>query len=195
MKGLPAFIVRLRNRMPRIAMVLWAVFLIAAGPAAAARLFSQDITDDEIKAALMFKFPVYVRWPDDAETHLIDEFKCCVLGNDRLADLMSGFNGKTLMDKTIRVRRISDIASLEDCRMLFIGSPGGGALCKVLRAVRGKPILTVGDGEGFAENGVIINFIVVDGSVRFEINPEAAKRAGLDISSKLLRLAEIVADG
>jgi hypothetical protein len=58
--------------------------------------------------------------------------------------------------------------------------------------LEGSYILTIGDTEGFGEKGVMINFIIRDNKVRFEINPEAARRAGLTISSKLLSLATIV---
>jgi hypothetical protein len=138
----------------------------------------------------MFKFPIYVRWPDKAKA----DFTCCVLENDRIADLMSDFEGETLMGKTIRVERVSGIESIEKCQMLFIGTPGKKTLSDILQAIGTKPILTIGDSKGFAENGGIINFILTDGSVRFEINPQAGERAGLKISSKLLQLATIVED-
>lgn len=153
--------------------------------------FSQDVTDDEIKAALMFKFPVYVRWPEGA---MNENFECCILGNGPISDLLSEFDGEKLMEKRIRVRQLSDISESDGCHILFITSSEKKNFLTILKTVKGKPVLTVGDMKGFAQNGGIINFIRKKNSVRFEINPEAGKRAGLTISSKLLRLAEIVED-
>ena len=174
--------------------ILLTINFIFMGIAAIPESFSQDITDDEIKAALVFKFPVYVRWPGGAMNAKIDYFEFRVMGNCRLSDLLSQFDGENVMGKTIRVKRLSNIEALGNCHMLFISSSEKSNLPAIFKAIKGKPILTVGDMKGFARNGGIINFILKKDSVHFEIDPESGKRAGLKISSKLLRLAKIVKD-
>ena len=174
--------------------ILLIINFIFIGIAAIPESFSQDITDDEIKAALVFKFPVYVRWPGGAMNAKIDHFEFCVMGNCRLSDLLSQFDGEKVMGKTIRIKRLSNIEALGNCHMLFISSSEKNNLPAIFKAIKGKPVLTVGDMKGFALNGGVINFTRKKDSVHFEINPKAGKRAGLKISSKLLRLAKIVGD-
>jgi YfiR/HmsC-like len=79
--------------------------------------------------------------------------------------------------------------------VLFVSKSEAGRLRQILAALQGTSILTVGETEAFARQGGMINFITVDKKVRYEINVAAAKRANLDISSKLLRLAKIVGSG
>jgi len=172
--------------------ILFLIFTIVfSGIGTASSSFSQQATEAEIKAALAFKFPVYVRWPDDTPQKNSDVFKCCILGHSPLADLLMHFDGETVMDKTIRVQRLTTIEAIETCHMLFVGDSEKKSLPKIWKAIKGKPILTLGDMKGFAQAGGIINFIRRENSVHFEINPNAGKKAGLEISSKLLRLAEI----
>ncbi|MDM8525684.1 YfiR family protein [Desulfococcaceae bacterium HSG8] len=173
-----------------ILMLLTTSFILAS--AAISGSFSKDIPENEIKAALIFKFPVYVRWPDSVMNDKTGNFECCVLGNDPVSSLLTQFNGKKMMEQTIRIRQLSNIREIDDCHMLFISSPEKKNLLMIFKAIKGKPILTVGHMKKFTQNGGIINFIRQEDSVRFEINPKAAEQAGLKISSKLLRLAEIV---
>jgi len=76
--------------------------------------------------------------------------------------------------------------------LLFIGETERPNLQGLLRHLEGRPVLTVGDGQGFGSSGVILNFYVSDKRIRFEANTTAAARAGLQLSSHLLRLARIV---
>jgi hypothetical protein len=82
-----------------------------------------------------------------------------------------------------------------DSQVLFVSKSEKGRVRHILATLQGKSILTVGDTEAFARQGGMINFITVGNKVRYEINVEAARRANLDISSKLLRLAKIVGSG
>ncbi len=156
---------------------------------------SQQVTENEIKAALAFKFPIYVSWPEIAWNGKGESFQCCILGESPLTDLLMQFEGQTLGERRIRVERLSDIDATGECNMLFIGQLEGVGLPEIWRAIEGRPILTLGDQDGFAERGGIINFIRKKDSIHFEINPAAGKRAGLEISSKLLRLARIIEEG
>ncbi len=176
------------------AAVLLTINVVFMGIAAIPESFSQEVADDEIKAALVFRFPVYVRWPDAILNDKVKTFECRILGKGRLSELLGHFDGEKIMGKTIHVKRISTIEALEGCHMLFIASSEDKNLMSFLKAIEGKPILTVGDMKGFAQKGGVINFIRKKDSVHFEINREAGNRAGLNISSKLLRLAKIVKD-
>lgn len=82
--------------------------------------------------------------------------------------------------------------NLRECSVLFISASDSGNLSQILEGIKGAPVLTVGDTEGYAGRGVVVNFFLEDNKVRFEINVEASRLAGLTISSQLLKLARIV---
>ncbi len=92
----------------------------------------------------------------------------------------------------LQVKRVKSTQNLKDCNILFITSSEKHNLSHLIDALGGSSILTVGDTEGYAEQGVIINLYIENNKVRFEINTEAAKRANLKLSSGLLKLAKIV---
>jgi len=101
---------------------------------------------------------------------------------------------KTVGNKKIAVRRFESPGDCAPCHVLFVSSSEAERLDGVIAKTKGAHTLVVGDTEGFARRGVAINFFIERNKVRFEINPAAARRAGLKISSKLLRLARIVTD-
>jgi hypothetical protein len=90
------------------------------------------------------------------------------------------------------VRRIDDLAGVAWCRIVFITRFAEMEPEVVINSLGATSILTVGETAGFAANGGMVNFTGEQSRVRFEINEAAARRAGLKISSKLLRLAELV---
>ena len=92
------------------------------------------------------------------------------------------------------VRRVEDLACVTWCRIVFITKSAEMEPELVVNSLGAASILTVGETAGFAANGGMVNFTNDQSKVRFEINQGAARRAGLKISSKLLRLAELVED-
>ena len=102
--------------------------------------------------------------------------------------------GKTVDGRALTVRRLKGPEEGTGCQIVFVGAHEMSLLPALLREIRGSAILTVGDTEKFSRQGGMVNFVVQDNRVRFEINADAAQRAGLKISSKLLQLATIVQD-
>jgi hypothetical protein len=138
-----------------------------------------------VKAAYLFNFTKFVEWPSSALPESAP-LTICVAGENPfgpvLADTIRGeiVNGRQLV---ARVARRSD----HTCHVLFV--PRGVEPAPYLRTGRVAPQLTVGESADFLRQGGIINFVLEDGRVRFEINQDAAARARLRISSRLLRLA------
>lgn len=145
----------------------------------------------EVKAAFIHNFAQFVVWPPDEQDSSIS-MRLCILGADPFGNALNILSGKRVDDKAWDVRVISTAAEARDCRVLFIAASESRRLQQILAEFDSKAVLTVGDGEGFAERGVIINFYMENRKVRFEINLDAASRAGLKISSQLLKLARIV---
>jgi hypothetical protein len=149
-----------------------------------------DIEAARVKAAILAKLPEFIDWPSQAVQGR-STFDVCVaqpdpFGKD-LTDLVAG----AIEEHPAAVRVVAHDADADLCQVLFIppARSGGRAL---LARVAAKPVLTVGDAPSFLNDGGIINFRIVDGRVRFEVNVDAAQRAGLRISSQLLRLAVAV---
>jgi hypothetical protein len=154
---------------------------------------AQDVTDADIKAILFFKFSGYVKWPPEITINNSKTIECCVMGTGHLSQLLLNYDAKQMMNRTVHSTQVSNPDTLTGCHILFVSSSEKKKQSQIFKAISGKPILTVGDFKGFSKNGGgIINFIRKKDTVHFEINPENAKRAGLKISSKLLRLSKIV---
>ena len=142
----------------------------------------------EVKAAFLYNFVKFVHWPA-ATFEAADELVLCVFGDALQGALERVAAGKKAQDKRLSIRTISDPHDAENCHVLFISSAHEADLGSILESIRGRPVLTVGEIERFALRGGIIGVFVSEHRVRFEINADNADRAGLQISSQLLKLA------
>jgi hypothetical protein len=140
-----------------------------------------------VKAAYLLNFAKLVEWPAAAFAGG-DSLIIGVVGRDAVGDELARANASA-NGRRIEVRRIS-AGEAAQCHLVF--APAGSE--SVIGAVAGKPVLTVGDGEGFARRGGALGFVKEGGTVKFEANPKAAARNGLTVSSKLLRVARGVID-
>jgi hypothetical protein len=145
-----------------------------------------------IKAAYLFNFVKFVDWPAQALPENSPTITIGVLGEDPLTAALSPLNGKSVRGKTLIVRHYSDTAALGNVQILFIGASERARVGQDLRSLRNTNILTVGGMAGFVQSGGMINFTNESNHVRFEVNPAAAERAGLRMSSQLLKVGRIV---
>lgn len=176
-----------------LAVAAVVILSLAAGSAGADGPLA---TEYAVKAAFLYNFAKFVEWPADAFRGPRDPMTLCVLGENPLAgEIEQTVGGKTAMGRQIVVRRFTKLAGLDECRILFVSSSEETRFAQVLAAVGGRAVLTVGEEEGFARAGGIITFVVRQNRVRFQIDRGAAARAGLNISSRLLELAEAVTGG
>ena len=150
-------------------------------------------SEDQIKAAFLFNFARYVEWPDSAFSGPSAPVRICMAGADDFATIVSqAVGGKSVGDRAVDVVSGIGLADASACHILYVGAGLDGDASAVASSVSGGNVFTVADREGFAKTGGIANFMRADNKVRFEINPGAAKQAGLKISSRLLRLAKVV---
>lgn len=147
-----------------------------------------------IKAAFVYQFPQFVEWPAAAWQDAPAVQLCIVEPNPFGTELEQLVRGDTLHGRPFAVRYIAGAEDLPGCHLLFIQS-GADATPALLKATAARPILTVGEWEGFLEQGGMIVLRVVDRRVRFEVNRTSAEKAGLRISSQLLSLALAVHGG
>ena len=144
-----------------------------------------------VKAAYLFNFAKFVEWPVDAFKRPEDPIAICVLGQNPFGSALEDVvRGKTVANRTFAVRGISNAQQASNCQIVFVSASERKHFRFLLDGLKERSILTVGEGDDFTANGGIINFKLKDARVRIEIDPGAAGRAGLRISSKLLSLAE-----
>jgi len=161
---------------------------ILAGPARASSV------EYRVKAAFLYNFTKFVEWPANDEKKG-KPFRIGILGKDRFGGEMEALAGKAVNDRFLEIQRFlgwEDRAA--QCDILFISSSEEKNLPEILRRLNKAPILTVGDTDGYAARGVMINFFMEANKVRFEINLKPARHVGLKISSRLLKLA-VIFDG
>jgi hypothetical protein len=155
--------------------------------------FAEPSSEYLVKAAFLFNFAKFVKWPESDFPATSNAFIVCVLG-DAAPAIDETIGGKTIRDKRIVVQHLAGLENAKRCQILFVSGSASAESAKILRPLDGESVLTVGEMNQFAERGGIVNFKTEDNRVRFEINPEAAARAGLELSSQLLKLAVIVRD-
>jgi hypothetical protein len=169
--------------------------LVAPLPARAAGAASGDATEFELKAAFLLSFAVYTTWPDDTFPKAETPFVIGVVGVDPFgAKLDATMKDKKVGTHPIVVERYATAEKIGKPHLLYAGSHDDDKLAAVRIACRAKAILLVGDSPGFCAKGGVVNFFMASSKIRFEINPAAAKRAGLLLSSQMLKLAKIVED-
>ncbi|NNJ99490.1 MAG: YfiR family protein [Desulfatitalea sp.] len=154
------------------------------------------VSEYRIKAAFVYNFAKFVEWPTDPlpSPSPPAPFVIGILGKDPFGTEIEVLEGKRLRNRNLMIIRSDTIEELMNADVLFISASIKGRLTQVLERLNHRPVLTVSDTPGFAQGGVMINLYTQANKIRFEINPRVAERAGLKISSHLLRLARIVAE-
>lgn len=166
--------------------------LLLAGTASAAAPFSET----QVKAVYLFNFGQFVEWPADAFASADAPFVIGIVGKDPFdGTLERVVQGESLGAHPIEVRRFESAEEVKHCNILFIGREEAAKLPATVAALRGRSILTVTDVAGGERDGAMIVLVTENNRIRMRINPGAAKASRLQISSKLLRPAEIVGDG
>ncbi len=179
----------------RFRALLGRVLAVLAGSSIALANPSDPALEHQVKAECIERFTRFVDWPPDLLRSSDTAFVVCTLGEGPLGAQLERVvvaRGK-LKDHPARTRRLVRNEAADGCHILYISPTERDSLGKVVEQTRGKPILSVSDTPGFAQQGVIINLFLDESSrVRFEINSEAARASGLRISAKLMSLARLV---
>jgi hypothetical protein len=149
---------------------------------------TQDVTEPALKAAFIYNFARFTTWPADLPA--TDSFVICVLGDTAVGDALTrAVAGRQLMERPISITPVNTAAPKRACRILYVAGMPVRQAAEVVGELRDVPVLTISNIEGFASNGGMTQFFFESGQLRFRIHHESAKRAGLQISSKLLIMA------
>lgn len=175
-----------------LAAAALAACLCAVQLAAFAQPPALTASEYSVKAAYLYKFPAYVQWPEGRFETPDAPLTIGVFGTPELAEeLLAITAGRRIDDRPIRVRRVTADDALGGIDVLFVGREEASRMERVAAAAEEESILTVTDAEP-GPPGAVINFVAVDGRVRFEVFLDAAERRGLRLSSGLLSVAERV---
>lgn len=145
----------------------------------------------EVKATILYKAARFITWPDDAFEPGVDTISLCVLGPDPVARAISALDGQMLAGRRLVTRQLSEIVvAPRACHILFASRALG--IEAGLARIRMLPVLTAGDFAGFAERGGMLGMKISENKVRFEVNLQALRTSGLDVSPQLLQLSTVV---
>lgn len=162
---------------------------------------AQQVDEDrvrKVKAAYLYNFTKFVRWPARAFKDLDDPVIIGILGSDPFGRVLDkSVAGKSVGGRRVVIRRFRsintvDVAELRRCHILYISPLVSNRLPAIFAWLKGSNVLTVGDGSAFAERGGAIGFAIEKGKIVFYANRKAAKQAGLKLSAQLLKLAKLV---
>lgn len=172
--------------------VIWAIclFVLSLWPAPGSG-FAAETDEYTLKLAFIYNFAKFVEWPDpDPKAPIV----FCILGDDPFGHRIVNIEERMVGERKILVRRNPGPEAVRQCHILFISSSEKQRLEQSLRELKGLSILTISDIPDFTRAGGMIGFKVSNDRIRFQVNLASARSSRLEISSKLLKLAESVRD-
>jgi hypothetical protein len=179
--------------MKRSLFIAWGALLLFCRGVAPAADAQPSMSEYQVKALFLLNFARYVEWPAPAGSATNSPFSIGVYGQDKFGqDLRNAIAEKTVGGRTIVIRQIDNADDAGKCSILFISDSEQKHLLEILAQVKDRPVLTVGESKDFLQQGGAINFTSKQGKIRLEINLDAARQAHLQISSRLLKVADTV---
>jgi hypothetical protein len=200
----------LRIREYNLVVLALVLFIAAVAPKTMAAPTSTQ--EYQVKAAFLYNFLQFVDWPEGKFADDNKPITIGIIGKDPFRGAFEPVKDKKVKDRNVVIKRFKgfkalkesgakdkakfdkEIKALTSCHLLFICSSEKENLKEIINLVEDQAILTVGEVEGFLESGGIINCLVEENKIHFEINTAAAERAKLGIRSQLLRLAKRIVE-
>jgi len=173
-------------------LLVLALFLSGLQPLPASTAGSEY----ELKAAFLFYFVKFVEWPATAFADHSTPLVLGVIGQDPFGSAFDALDGKTVKNRTLKIKRLTAAETQCGCHVLFISPSESGRAAEIAKALDTAPVLTVGDNlTDIHQQGVMVNFLLVENKIRLEINVGATQRAKISISSQVLQMAKVVGEG
>ncbi len=163
----------------RPVILVASLLALASGPAGA------QVAEYRLKAAFLYNFAAFTDWPADTPATL----QMCIHGRDPFGEDVVQVQGKQIGGRTLSVRHTSSLEGLRSCQLVYVSRGEIENMPRILEALRGRAVLTVADSPYALDQGVGINMETRQGKVSFQVNLAAIRQGGLNLSSKLLRLA------
>lgn len=186
-----------RSRLQRGfgAVLLFVAGMVCLGTASASRGASPAADEYAIKAALVLNFARFATWPEHVFARPQSPVNFCILGDEFLAGSFAALEAKTIGQRPVKVSIANRLKDPDACHLIFISGADRQGLSRVLAAIADRPVLTIGEMTTFTALGGMINLMTIDGRLKFSVNSANTRRAGLMLSSRVLKLADTVEDG
>ena len=153
-------------------------------------LLAQERPTHEIHAAMLYNFIKYIQWPNESEA---GEFVVGVIGDEEVfTTLKAWYDGKPKGSKKYVIKKLASAAEAGDCQVVYVGKSKNKAFDDIKGSIAGKSVLTITDGNGMGQKGSCINFKVIDGKLKFELNQGVVTGANLKVSGQLSSMAIVI---
>jgi hypothetical protein len=166
------------------------ILLTIAALVFCAGVWAQERATHEIHAAMLYNFIKYVQWPNEAEG---GEFVVGVMGEDDVFNtLKTWYDGKPKGTKKYVIKKLSSAAEAATCQVVYLGRGKSKEFENIKNSITGKSVLTITDGNGLGQKGSCINFKVIDGKLKFELNQATVGSSNLKVSGQLSSMAIMI---
>lgn len=170
-------------------------YLIIALVSCCGLLYAQTAVAPEyqVKAVFLYNFTHFIEWPSSTFPSTKSPFIIGILGKDPFGPyLEETMSGENVDGHPLIIQHYDKVDEIVTCHILFINKSEASNMANIVANLKGRNILTLSDAPDFLQRGGMIRFLTKSGKIQFQINLQAVQSAKLDISSKLLRLAEVV---
>jgi hypothetical protein len=151
---------------------------------------AQERPPHEIHAAMLYNFIKYVQWPNEGDA---GDFVVGVIGDDNVFNtLKQWYDGKPKGSKKYVIKKLASPTEANGCQVVYVGKSKNKDFDEIKSSTTGKPVLTITDGNGLGQKGSCINFKVVDGKLKFELNQGVVTGSNLKVSTQLSSMAILI---
>lgn len=153
--------------------------------------YSQSVEKQAVLAALTHNVARFASWPENVFDSEAPVFNLCVIGNNVVQESFAKMNNKIVSGKTLHILNRSRLRNLSNCQLLYISGLKHNILVHVLLELKGLPVLTVGENMQFLEAGGMVSLEKINGKIQLNINLPIIKQSVLELSSRILKLANL----
>ncbi len=172
------------RKLSSFGILIWLIlFLPSTG-------YNEISLEYKIKTAFTLNFLKFAEWPNSKKIN--EEIILSVLGDGEINEALELIEGQIVNEKKVSIRFIDSLSDLKSSDALFINTSKSKRLETIIQKLKETSILTISDIEGFCEHGGMINIVIIDDSIDFEVNLEAAQQSNINLSYKLLKQAHKV---
>ncbi len=164
------------------------VRLFVVGAAFTGANAAQPVAEHQIKAAFVFNIARFAEWPAEAFASKDAPLRLCLSGRDPFGPAFDALEGRMVGGREFQVRRNVRVDDLKGCQLLYVAEADERRVAMAVRAA-GSTVLTIGDSDAFAEAGGMVNLLLLDSRMQFDVNVAAVNRSSVRLSSQLLKLA------
>jgi len=150
-----------------------------------------------VKAAYLYNFAKFLTWPESSFASAEEPIHICVMGRDDFGGSVDAvISGKNVRGRSLALWKLRgdgvDDRKAGSCHILFVSSSEQGRESYIFASIKGRSVVTVGEVEGFAGIGGMLNYVARGTKLRFQLNRKVAEDAGIGVSARLVKIAEIV---